>query len=102
MFLDGVQGGPRDALHILLANEMVRASDAIPNPDVNNFIVDDNEYRIIDLETLVAMKLNSFRDKDRTHLRDMLGVGLIDETWVAQVPPSLAPRLQQLLNDPNG
>ena len=30
------------------------------------------------LEALVRMKLTSFCDKDRTHLRDMLEMGLID------------------------
>ena len=27
------------------------------------------------------MKLTSFRDKDRTHLRDLISVGLVDESW---------------------
>jgi hypothetical protein len=36
---------------------------------------------VLSLEALVRMKLTSFRDKDRTHLRDMLEVELIDETW---------------------
>jgi hypothetical protein len=48
------------------------------------------------------MKLTSFRDKDRTHLRDLIGVGLIDQTWPVQLPPALATRLQQLLDNPNG
>ena len=30
-------------------------------------------FRVLRLEALVRMKLTSFRDKDRTHLRDMLG-----------------------------
>jgi len=48
------------------------------------------------------MKLTSFRDKDRTHLRDMIEVGLIDATWVARFPPPLAERLQLLLDTPGG
>jgi hypothetical protein len=48
------------------------------------------------------MKLTSFRDKDRTHLRDMVGVGLIDQTWVTRYPPELASRLQELLDNPDG
>jgi hypothetical protein len=48
------------------------------------------------------MKLIAWRDKDRTHLRDMIGVGLIDATWPARFPPPLADRLQQLLDNPNG
>ena len=59
-------------------------------------------YNVLSLETLVRMKLTSFRDKDRTHLRDMIEIGLIDATWTARFQPELASRLQQLLYDPNG
>jgi hypothetical protein len=48
------------------------------------------------------MKLTAWRDKDRTHLRDMIGVGLLDATWPARLPPTLGARLQQLLDNPNG
>jgi hypothetical protein len=48
------------------------------------------------------MKLTSFRDKDRTHLRDMLEVGLIDDSWKARLPEPLAERLQVLLDNPGG
>jgi hypothetical protein len=48
------------------------------------------------------MKLNSFRLKDRVHLLDMLGVGLIDASWLHRLAPLHAERLQQLLNDPEG
>jgi hypothetical protein len=48
------------------------------------------------------MKLTSFRDKDRTHLRDLIGVGLVDETWIARLLDELASRLQTLLDTPEG
>jgi hypothetical protein len=48
------------------------------------------------------MKLTSFRDKDRTHLRDMLEVGLIDQSWVKRFPTELSARLQQLIDSPEG
>ena len=54
------------------------------------------------LEAFVRMKLTSYRDKDKMHLRDMIGVGLIDATWPARYPPELAARLQQLLDTPDG
>lgn len=38
----------------------------------------------------VRMKLIANRDKDRTHLRDFIEVGLIDATWPAKFPPELA------------
>ena len=48
------------------------------------------------------MKLTSFRDKDRTHVRDMIEVGLIDASWVIRLPEVLADRLQLLLDTPEG
>ena len=60
------------------------------------------DARTLPLERLVRMKLTSFRDKDRVHLRDMISVGLIDETWLPRLSPLLCSRLQELLNDPDG
>jgi hypothetical protein len=57
---------------------------------------------VVALLALVRMKLLAWRDKDRTHLRDMIQVGLLDATWPARLPPPLADRLQQLLDNPNG
>ncbi|MEX0724957.1 MAG: hypothetical protein WEB58_02435 [Planctomycetaceae bacterium] len=37
-----------------------------------------------------------------THLRDMLDVGLIDQSWVSRLPIELQPRLQQLIDTPYG
>jgi len=101
MFLDGPGSKARDAVHVLFANEKVRPEDPVPTPDVAE-AVDIQTHRILQLESLVRMKLTSFRDKDRMHLRDMLDVELIDESWVARLPIELAPRLQTILDDPNG
>ena len=54
------------------------------------------------LDRLIVMKLTAFRDKDRTHLRDMIDVGLIDAATVGRLPEPLRGRLEQLLDDPNG
>ena len=103
MFLDGKGGKARDAVHILFANEKVRAEYHEPTADVSEFeYARDNTYRHLSLEALVRMKLTSNRDKDRTHVRDLIGVGLIDETWPARFRPELAERLQGILDDPEG
>ena len=54
------------------------------------------------LEALVRMKLTAYRDKDRTHLRDLIDVGLIDRSWCGRLPAELATRLQSLLDNPEG
>jgi hypothetical protein len=48
------------------------------------------------------MKLTSFRLKDRVHMRDMIDVGLIDESWLPRLPVELAARLKELLDNPEG
>ena len=101
MFLDGPHGRPRDAVHVLFAGEKVRASDTTPCPDVA-LSERAAQFQVVSLEALVVMKLNAFRLKDRVHLLDMIGVGLIDQTWPARLPPELGARLQQLLDNPDG
>jgi len=101
MFLDGPQGKPSSAVHILAAKEKVRPEYVEPAPDVTEWL-EMKHYKAVTLEALIRMKLTSFRDRDRTHLRDMIGVRLIDATWPARFHPVLADRLQMLLNDPDG
>jgi hypothetical protein len=64
--------------------------------------VELNQKRIVELAALVEMKLNSYRDKDRTHLRDLIQVGMLDPDWLARLPAPLAPRLKALLDNPEG
>jgi hypothetical protein len=101
LFLDGPNAKARDAVHVVFAGEKVRPEYAVPAPDVSESDV-SNEFRVLSLAALVRMKLTSFRDKDRTHVRDMLGVGLIDATWCQRFPPELAARLQHLVDTPEG
>jgi hypothetical protein len=100
-FLDGPDASPRDAVHIVFANEKVQPKDVECTADVSDSEESD-DYSILKLESLVRMKLTSFRDKDRVHLRDMIGIGLIDATWPGRFQIELGNRLQTLLDDPNG
>lgn len=101
MFLDGPQAKARDAVHVLFAGEKVRPEYSYPTTDIEPFDK-GNGYRVVALESLVRMKLTSFRDKDRTHLRDLLGVGLVDDSWLARLPSDLAARLKELIDTPDG
>jgi hypothetical protein len=101
MFLDGEKAKARDAVHVLFVGEKVRAEYVEPAPDVEPYDVAP-PFRVLSLESLVRMKLTSNRDKDRTHIRDLIGVGLIDETWPDRLPPQLAERLRSILATPEG
>jgi hypothetical protein len=100
-FIDGPQGKPSGGIHLLYAGEKVRRDDDYKLPEIEES-ERAVEFQVAKLEALLRMKLNAWRDLDRTHLRDLIGVGLIDATWPARFPPSLGDRLQQLLDDPNG
>src|ERR1044071_3215047 len=78
MFLDGPGAKARDAVHIVFAAEKVRADYVAPVPDVSESEETDT-FRLLSLDALVRMKLTSFRDKDRVHLRDLMEVGLVDK-----------------------
>ncbi len=60
------------------------------------------EYQVLALRALVQIKLTAYRDKDRTHLRDLLEVGLIDASWLPYYPAELADRLRVLIVTPGG
>ena len=89
MFLDGPQGRARDAVRLIFGEELPDAEPA-------------EQFRVLGLPALVGIKLTAFRDKDRTHLRDLLDVGLIDAGWKYRYPVELADRLQALVDTPNG
>ncbi len=101
VFLDGPNGKPSQGIHVLLAGRKVKEEYATSTPDVIQASIIDGK-RVVDLQALVEMKLNSYRDKDRTHLRDMIQIGLIDSTWPEKFAKPLGDRLQMLLDDPEG
>jgi hypothetical protein len=101
MFLDGPDASPRDAIHVVFAEEKVRADDLLPAPAVQES-EQTAEFTVVSLDALVRTKLTSYRRKDQVHLQDMLAVGLIDQTWCGRFPAALAARLQALVDSPGG
>ena len=71
------------------------------NPEVTNSS-DTPDFRVLTLEALAQIKLTAFRDKDRTHLRDLISVNLLDNSWLSKLPYDLAARLLKLLDTPEG
>ena len=101
LFLDGPDAKVRDAIHIVFAGELLRPNEPAPAPDVEEAEV-TSEFRLVSLDALIRMKLTAFRDKDRVHLRDMLDIGLIDESWIPRLPVALAKRLREIIATPDG
>lgn len=99
MFVEDPDASARDAVHVLIAGRVEKEGD--PNPDVEPS-TETTEFRTIPLRTLVAMKLNAFRLKDRVHLLDMISLNMIDQSWLEYYPDRLQLRLQELLDNPDG
>lgn len=101
MFLDGPGAKARDAVHVIFAAEIVREGDPAPAPEVEESEA-GKTFTVVQLEALLRMLLSANRRVERMLIRDMLDVGLIDETWVARFVPELAARLQHVLDTPDG
>lgn len=100
MFLESAQGKARDAVHVLFAGEKVQHDDLYAAPDI---VPCDHSghFRFVALESIVRMKLTSFRLKDQVHLQDLIQAGLVDATWLDRLPDDLAARLKPLIDNPN-
>lgn len=101
VFLDGPEAKVRDAVHILWAGERALPDALEPSPALTQ-VEHSGGFSLIPLEDLLRMKLVSYRDKDRMHLRDLASVGLVDESWLPRFSSILAHRLQAILDDPEG
>jgi hypothetical protein len=101
VFLDGPNVRARDAVRVKFAGENIHADDIRPAPDVSESEAGPG-FRVLALEPLVMMKLSSFGTKDCLNLRDLIDVGLIDETWLHRLPADLSSRLKVLLDNPEG
>ena len=101
-FLDGPAAKARDAVHLVFAGEKVRPEYAAPAPATSESESLASGLRVVSLDALVRMKLTSFRLKDRVHVLDMLSVGLIGPETLDRLPPILAVRLRELMENPEG
>jgi hypothetical protein len=100
MFRDGTQGKPREAVHLLFSGEKTRPDHLRPAPEIQT-VSDPANFRVILLESLVKMLLVSNRAEDGMHLRDLINIGLIDDSWLPRLPAQLAERLKQILDTPD-
>jgi hypothetical protein len=99
MFLDRDDPNPRHAVRLLWAGEKVRPEYECPSPPVEDRQTLAPGLHVVSLAGLVVMKLQSNRDQDRVHLRDLIDVGLVRRELMARLPPDLAGRLDALLSE---
>jgi hypothetical protein len=96
---DGVDGRTRDAIKIVFAREQARPSDGFVGPSVDESETFDG-YHVLTLDALVRMLLSAQSAEDGMLLRDLIDVGLVDAAWLNRLPGELAPRLKEVLDNP--
>jgi hypothetical protein len=84
----------------VFAGEKIRPDHPLPAPEID-IVNDPADFPVITLESLIVMKLMSNRRKDQVHILDMIGVGLVDSSWLTKLPPELAARLKHIMDTPD-
>jgi hypothetical protein len=94
MFLTGERKA-RSAVHAVFVGEKVRPEYVEPIPG-SEPVRSGRGILIAPVADLVRMKLTSFRLKDKVHIQDMDGVGLITPAIEAELPAILRERLAEV------
>jgi hypothetical protein len=76
MFLDAGAANARSAVHAIFVGEKVRAGDLAETPASDPVRVNEG-FLIAPVGDLVCMKLTSYKLKDKVHIQDLDGAGLI-------------------------
>lgn len=96
IFMDAEHPLPSQGVHIVLAQEKVRETSKYAAPSVDRVQRSKSGFLILDLASLVAMKLEANRRVDQVHIEDMLRVGLIDPAIASGLPEDLLDRLRYI------
>jgi hypothetical protein len=98
MLLYGNTDSARNAVHLVFSGELLRPDQAVPNPPIapEKKRIHGAEVMVIPVADLVRMKLSSYRDKDRVHLRSLDAAGLVTPDIEAKLPAELTARLHRI------
>ncbi len=100
MFIDRDRPSPKTGVHVVIANELIRAHYTHAAPDPRESTRLGSGLSFVDLSALLRMKLQSYRDIDRVHVRDLMSVELITHDLAATLPPDLRERLDEIRRAP--
>jgi len=96
MLVDSTNPRARSSVHLIFVGERVHASDLEPVPEFSPAAKSVEGALIAPVADLVRMKLTSFRLKEKVHIQDLDGVGLITPEIEADLPVALRERLKQV------
>ena len=95
MLVDAENPKAKTAIHLLMAGEKVRPDSPAPTPELGTGEMIMGA-RIASIDHLLTMKLTSFRLKDKVHIQDLDGVGLITPEIEAGLSELLRARLAEV------
>jgi hypothetical protein len=98
MLTYGDTGNSRAAVHLVFSGEKIRPQYSFPAPPIQpeRKQILGADVLVIPVADLLKMKLTSFRDKDRVHVRSMDAAGLLTPAVEKTLPPELPARLKQI------
>jgi hypothetical protein len=98
MLLFGETNSARNAIHLLYAGEKVKATQLETHPRINPVRagLHGQTFWVIPVLDLLRMKLSSYRDKDRVHVRGMDAAGLITRDVENGLSEALMARLRNV------
>ena len=98
MLVDASRPSARSAIHMIFVREKVRPDYIEPVPDFSSPVIAGG-ISLAPVPDVLRMKLTSLRLKDKVHIIDMDGVGLITPEIEAALPDPLRRRLQQVRDE---
>ena len=96
MIVDANNPSARRAVQLIFAGEKVRNDNLFEVPEIEPAEAAEHGLLLAPVDHLLRMKLTSFRDKDRVHVRDMDQAGLITPEIEASLPEALRERLAHI------
>ena len=91
MFFDGSDATPKQAVHIVLAED--------PVPDIGEGVRDETfHWKRVELDRLLTMKMIANRAHDHVHVMNLYRSGAIDRTCIDRVPAHPRMHLKDVLD----
>jgi signal recognition particle subunit SEC65 len=93
MLVDSANPKAHSAVRLIMMREKVRSQYLEPVPGFSTPVESAEGILLAPVADLVRRKLTSYRLKDRVHIQDLDGVGLITPAIEAELPAELRQRL---------
>lgn len=96
LFIDPTEPSRPSGVHLVSAGRKVRPSHLYPAPSLDESVRSDENFWVLDLPALLRMKLTSLQNPDKSHVEDLIRVGMIDAELRASLPTELRDRLDAI------